>query len=89
MKVLAIDVGGTSVKILATGQKEPRKFPSGPDMDPKMMVQQVKKLAADWQYDVVSIGIPHHSCLATCSSIPIISPPDGSVSISSPLSDAR
>ena len=58
MKVLAIDVGGTSVKILATGQKEPRKFPSGKDMDPKTMVQQVKKLAADWQYDVVSIGIP-------------------------------
>src|SRR5215467_1435467 len=58
MKVLAVDVGGTSVKILATGQKEPRKFPSGKEMDPKTMVQQVKKLAADWQYDVVSIGIP-------------------------------
>jgi len=58
MKVLAIDVGGTSVKILATGQQEPRRFPSGPDMDPKAMVQHVKKLAADWEYDVVSIGIP-------------------------------
>ena len=58
MKVLAIDVGGTSVKILATGQKEPRKFPSGPDLDPKSMVQQVKKLAEGWDYDRVSIGIP-------------------------------
>ena len=58
MKVLVIDVGGTSVKILATGQKEPRKFPSGPDMDPKSMVEQVKKLAAGWDYEVVSIGIP-------------------------------
>src|SRR6516162_427579 len=58
MKVLVIDVGGTSVKILSTGQKEPRKFPSGPDMDPKAMVQQVKKLAQGWDYDVVSIGIP-------------------------------
>jgi polyphosphate glucokinase len=58
MKVLAIDVGGTSVKILATGQKEPRKFASGKAMNPKTMVQQVKKLAADWKYDVVSIGIP-------------------------------
>ena len=47
MEVLAIDVGGTSVKLLATGQNEPVKFPSGPDMDPKSMVQQVKKLAAD------------------------------------------
>jgi len=58
MKVLAIDVGGTSVKILATGEKEPRKFPSGPELDPKTMVEQVKKLAADWEYEVVSIGIP-------------------------------
>jgi polyphosphate glucokinase len=58
MKILAIDVGGTSVKILATGQKEPRKFPSGPALGPKTMVQQVKKLAEGWQYDVVSIGIP-------------------------------
>lgn len=58
MKVLAIDVGGTSVKILATGQKEPRKFPSGPSLGPKSMVQQAKKLAEDWDYDVVSIGIP-------------------------------
>ena len=58
MKVLAIDVGGTSVKLLATGQKDPVKFPSGPNMDPKSMVQQVKKLTAEWEYDVVSIGIP-------------------------------
>lgn len=58
MKVLAIDVGGTSVKLLATDQKEPVKFPSGPNMDPKSMVQQIKKLTADWDYDVVSIGIP-------------------------------
>ena len=58
MKVLAIDVGGTSVKLLATDQKEPVKFPSGPNMDPKSMVKQIKKLTADWDYDVVSIGIP-------------------------------
>lgn len=58
MNVLAIDVGGTSVKILATGQKEPREFPSGPELDPNSMVEQVKKLAGDWKYDVVSIGIP-------------------------------
>ena len=58
MKVLAIDVGGTSVKILATGQKEPRKFPSGPSLGPKSMVQQVKKLAEGWDYDAVSLGIP-------------------------------
>ena len=58
MNVLVIDVGGTYVKILATGQKESRRFSSGPTMTPKQMVAGVKKLAADWQYDVVSIGYP-------------------------------
>jgi polyphosphate glucokinase len=58
MNVLAIDVGGTNVKVLATGQKEPRKFPSGPKMTPKQMVSGVKKIASDWKYDVVSIGYP-------------------------------
>jgi polyphosphate glucokinase len=57
-RVLVIDVGGTNVKILATGEKEPRKFPSGPKMTPKMMVAGVKKLAVGWQYDRVSIGYP-------------------------------
>ena len=45
MNVLVIDVGGTNVKILATGQTEPRKFPSGPTLTPKGMVAGVKKLA--------------------------------------------
>ena len=58
MNVLAIDVGGTNVKILATGQQERRKFPSGPKLTAKAMVDGVKKLAADWQYDAVSIGYP-------------------------------
>lgn len=58
MNVLVVDVGGTNVKILATGKVEPRKFPSGPTLTPKQMVPRVKKLAGDWKYDVVSIGYP-------------------------------
>jgi polyphosphate glucokinase len=58
MNVLAIDIGGNNVKILATGQNEPRKFPSGPTMTPKQMVAGVKQLAGGWKYDVVSIGYP-------------------------------
>ena len=58
MNVLAIDVGGTHVKILATGQTDRREFISGPTMTAKLMVAQVKELAADWKYDVVSIGYP-------------------------------
>jgi predicted NBD/HSP70 family sugar kinase len=58
MNVLVVDVGGTNVKVLATGQKEPRKFPSGPKMTPKQMVSGVRQIASDWKYDVVSIGYP-------------------------------
>ncbi len=58
MNVLVVDIGGTGVKVLATGQKEPRRFPSGKTMTPQMMVAEVKKLTADWKYDVVSIGYP-------------------------------
>ena len=58
MNVLVVDVGGTHVKILATGQKQFREFPSGPTLSAKQMVGGVKKLARDWKYDGVSIGYP-------------------------------
>ena len=56
--VLVIDVGGTSVKVLASGQTESRSFKSGPMLTPDRMVSDVKKLTRDWTYDVVSIGYP-------------------------------
>jgi predicted NBD/HSP70 family sugar kinase len=58
MKVLVIDIGGTNVKMLATGHKQRLKFPSGPSLTPSRMVAGVKKLAKNWEYDVVSIGVP-------------------------------
>jgi polyphosphate glucokinase len=58
MNILVIDIGGTNVKILASSQTEPRKFPSGQKMTPQEMVSGVKELARDWKYDVVSIGYP-------------------------------
>jgi polyphosphate glucokinase len=58
MKVLVIDVGGTHVKILATGQSERREFESGPTLTPRGMVTGVRKLARDWRFDAVSIGYP-------------------------------
>ena len=57
-KVLVIDVGGTHVKVLATGQNEPREIPSDPKLTPGRMVAQVKRLVKDWEYDAVSIGYP-------------------------------
>ena len=58
MNVLAVDIGGTNVKILATGATVPRRFPSGPPMTPAEMVRQVRALAADWEYEAVSLGYP-------------------------------
>lgn len=58
MRVLAIDIGGTNVKILLTGQTEKRASPSGPTLTPARMVKAVKELAAGWRYDVVSMGYP-------------------------------
>jgi polyphosphate glucokinase len=58
MKVLVVDVGGTHVKILATGQAERREFESGPDLTVRQMVAGVKRLAKDWRYDAVSVGYP-------------------------------
>jgi polyphosphate glucokinase len=65
MNVLVIDIGGTHVKVLATGQQEPREFASGPKLTPEEMADGVKKVARGWKYDVVSIGYPGvvlHGC---------------------------
>ena len=58
MNVLVIDIGGTHVKILATGQEHERKFDSGDSLTPSQMVAGVLELAHGWNYDVVSIGYP-------------------------------
>src|SRR4051812_24229396 len=58
MRILVVDVGGSHVKILATGQRTRIKIPSGPRMTPARMVREVKAAAKDWKYDAVSIGYP-------------------------------
>src|SRR4029077_18679681 len=57
-RILVVDVGGTRVKLLVTGQTLKRTMDSGPRLTPQAMVAGVKKLAADWEYDVVSLGVP-------------------------------
>jgi polyphosphate glucokinase len=57
-RVLVIDVGGTHVKALATGRKEPVKIPSGPAMTASKMVRMVKKAMWGWTYDAISMGYP-------------------------------
>lgn len=58
MKILVIDVGGTNIKVLASGRRTPIKIPSGPRMTPRLMVKEVLAATSGWEYDVVSIGYP-------------------------------
>jgi polyphosphate glucokinase len=57
-RVLAIDVGGSHVKMRVFGRRELRQFESGPDLTPRRMVAGVHELVGDWNYEAVSIGYP-------------------------------
>jgi predicted NBD/HSP70 family sugar kinase len=56
--ILVIDIGGSNVKMLATGQKQVRKFPSGKTLTPANLVEEVRAQTGDWGYDAVSLGYP-------------------------------
>ncbi|MDB4900389.1 MAG: polyphosphate glucokinase [Gemmatimonadetes bacterium] len=58
MKVLVIDVGGTNIKLLASGRRSARKIPSGPHLTPQAMVKAVRDTVSDWSWDHASIGYP-------------------------------
>jgi polyphosphate glucokinase len=58
VKVLVVDIGGSHVKALVTGEPEPRRFDSGQHLVPDVLVTQVRDLTADWEYDVISLGYP-------------------------------
>jgi len=58
LRILAIDLGGTHVKVRLSGQSEERKMASGPRMTPAKMVQAVQSLARGWRYDRISLGYP-------------------------------
>jgi polyphosphate glucokinase len=57
-KVLVVDIGGTNVKTLLTGQRTPARFPSGPTLTAHEMASGVRRLVRDGTYDAVSIGYP-------------------------------
>ena len=57
-KILVVDIGGTNIKLLASGHRTPVKIPSGPEMTPRKMVTAVRKATAEWEYSKVSIGYP-------------------------------
>ncbi len=58
MKTLVVDIGGTNVKMLASGHEAPRRFPSGKQLTPEQMVAGVLAATKDWEYEAISIGFP-------------------------------
>jgi predicted NBD/HSP70 family sugar kinase len=58
VKVLVIDVGGTHVKMTATGARESRGFSSGRQLTPAVLARKVRRVAADWDYEAIALGYP-------------------------------
>jgi predicted NBD/HSP70 family sugar kinase len=58
VKILVVDIGGNNVKLLVSGEKAPRKVPSGPTLTAARMASSVRKAVAGWKYDGVTIGFP-------------------------------
>ena len=56
--VLAVDVGGSHVKVLLSGEIESRRAPSGPTLTPTEMVKAALAAADGWHWDVVTVGVP-------------------------------
>src|SRR5438105_7761023 len=57
-KILVVDIGGSHVKLMISQEEKRRKFESGPKLAPNEAVEQIQKVASDWEYDAVSIGFP-------------------------------
>ena len=58
MDVLVIDVGGTNVKLWHTAHEEHRRFESGKDLTPELMIERLKPLVADWPHEAIALGLP-------------------------------
>jgi len=57
-RILAVDVGGSHIKVLLSTGGERRRFPSGPNLTAQQMVEDVLEATKDWEYDVVTVGVP-------------------------------
>ena len=55
-RILAVDIGGSKVKFLASGETEPRRIVSGAALEPGQMVERIRAMTRDWRYEAVSIG---------------------------------
>ncbi len=58
MRTLSVDIGGTHIKLLLEGEHERRAFPSGKEITPKGMMENIGAVSDGWSWDRVSIGLP-------------------------------
>jgi len=56
--ILVIDIGGTNIKIIASGAEKRKKISSHSKMSPQEMVDEVIEASKEWEYEVISIGCP-------------------------------
>ncbi|MBB3316835.1 polyphosphate glucokinase [Rhizobium sp. BK181] len=56
--VLAVDIGGSHVKVELSSGSERRAVDSGDQMTATKMVGALRDLTHDWHYDVVTMGYP-------------------------------
>jgi predicted NBD/HSP70 family sugar kinase len=56
-KILVVDIGGTSVKLLMSMRDE-RAFPSGTRMGPRQFKEKLIETVRGWKFESVSIGFP-------------------------------
>jgi polyphosphate glucokinase len=57
-KILVVDIGGSSVKLMISAEEKRRKFPSGPKLAPAEAIAQIKENSRDWAFDAFAIGFP-------------------------------
>ncbi len=57
-KILVVDIGGSNVKLMISAEEKRRKFSSGPKLGPNETIEQIKEVAAEWEYDAISVGFP-------------------------------
>lgn len=56
--ILVVDIGGSKVKMLASGHAEPRRIASGVNLTPERMARAVLNACKDWRFQAVSLGYP-------------------------------
>ncbi len=57
-RVLVVDVGGSHVKLLATGEQQARRFDSGKSLTAQQMIAGVRAAAEGWSWDLLTVGVP-------------------------------